>query len=105
MSQQAANPKINATVTASAGSGKTYMLVTRIVRLLLEGTDPSSILALTFTRKAAAEMQQRLSERLYQLAIRSPPILRLPRAHPHLSLFLPGLALTLSTRSRRAAQL
>ncbi|VAW64960.1 Helicase [hydrothermal vent metagenome] len=68
MSQQAANPKINATVTASAGSGKTYMLVTRIVRLLLEGTDPSSILALTFTRKAAAEMQQRLSERLYQLA-------------------------------------
>ena len=68
MSLQAANPFINATVTASAGSGKTYMLVTRIVRLLLEDADPGSILALTFTRKAAAEMQQRLSERLYQLA-------------------------------------
>ena len=68
MSLQAANPYINATVTASAGSGKTYMLVTRIVRLLLEGAEPGSILALTFTRKAAAEMQQRLSERLYQLA-------------------------------------
>jgi len=68
MSIQAANPNINATVTASAGSGKTYMLVTRIVRLLLEDTTPGSILALTFTRKAAAEMQQRLSERLYQLA-------------------------------------
>jgi ATP-dependent helicase/nuclease subunit A len=68
MSLQAANPHINATVTASAGSGKTYMLVTRIVRLLLENTPPGSILALTFTRKAAAEMQQRLAERLYQLA-------------------------------------
>jgi len=68
MSLQAANPNINATVTASAGSGKTYMLVTRILRLLLEDTPPGSILALTFTRKAAAEMQQRLSERLYQLA-------------------------------------
>ena len=68
MSLQAANPYINATVTASAGSGKTYMLVTRIVRLLLEDAEPGSILALTFTRKAAAEMQQRLSERLYQLA-------------------------------------
>ncbi|HED35223.1 MAG TPA: DNA helicase UvrD, partial [Gammaproteobacteria bacterium] len=68
MSIQAANPYINATVTASAGSGKTYMLVTRILRLLLEGTEPGSILALTFTRKAAAEMQQRLAERLFQLA-------------------------------------
>ncbi|RDH84881.1 MAG: DNA helicase UvrD [endosymbiont of Galathealinum brachiosum] len=68
MSLEAANPNINATVTASAGSGKTYMLVTRIVRLLLEDAQPGSILALTFTRKAAAEMQQRLSERLYQLA-------------------------------------
>ncbi len=68
MSIQAANPQINATVTASAGSGKTWMLVTRILRLLLNGAEPGSILALTFTRKAAAEMQQRLSERLYQLA-------------------------------------
>ncbi len=68
MSLQAANPHINATVTASAGSGKTYMLVTRILRLLLSGAEPGSILALTFTRKAAAEMQQRLAERLYQLA-------------------------------------
>ncbi len=73
MSLQAANPYINATVTASAGSGKTYMLVTRILRLLLEGIDPGSILALTFTRKAAAEMQQRLSERLFELATADEP--------------------------------
>jgi len=68
MSLDAANPLINATVTASAGSGKTYMLVTRILRLLLSGAEPGTILALTFTRKAAAEMQQRLAERLYQLS-------------------------------------
>lgn len=64
----AARPDINATVSASAGTGKTWLLVTRIIRLLLADTEPGSILALTFTRKAAAEMQMRLQERLYQLA-------------------------------------
>ena len=64
----AAQPDINATVSASAGTGKTWLLVTRIIRLLLVDTEPGSILALTFTRKAAAEMQMRLQERLYQLA-------------------------------------
>jgi ATP-dependent helicase/nuclease subunit A len=60
----AANPEHNATVHASAGTGKTWLLVTRIIRLLLAGATPDSVLAVTFTRKAAAEMQQRLSERL-----------------------------------------
>ncbi len=64
----AAQPGINATVSASAGTGKTWLLVTRIIRLLLADTEPGSILALTFTRKAAAEMQMRLQERLYQMA-------------------------------------
>lgn len=68
MSLEAANPAINATVAASAGSGKTWLLVTRILRLLLQGADPGGILALTFTRKAAGEMQQRLAERLRELA-------------------------------------
>jgi ATP-dependent helicase/nuclease subunit A len=63
-SLQAANPAQNASVHASAGTGKTWLLVTRIIRLLLEGARPDSILAITFTRKAAAEMQQRLTERL-----------------------------------------
>ena len=56
------------TVQASAGSGKTYLLISRIVHLLLSGADSGGILAITFTRKAANEMQTRLLERLYELA-------------------------------------
>ena len=63
----AADPQRNATVHASAGTGKTWLLVTRIVRLLLAGARPDSILAVTFTRKAAAEMQERISTRLHDL--------------------------------------
>jgi ATP-dependent helicase/nuclease subunit A len=64
MSLDAANPDVNATVFASAGTGKTWLLVTRLLRLLLAGARPGSILAITFTNRAAAEMQQRLYERL-----------------------------------------
>lgn len=56
------------TVQASAGSGKTYLLISRIVRLLLTGAEAGNILAITFTRKAANEMQTRLLERLFDLA-------------------------------------
>jgi len=65
---QAANPHHSAIVKASAGVGKTYLLVTRLIRLLLLDVRPDAILAITFTRKAAAEMQSRLFERLYMLA-------------------------------------
>jgi len=61
---QPVEPQRNATVMASAGTGKTWLLVTRIVRLLLAGARPDGILAITFTRKAAGEMLARLNDRL-----------------------------------------
>ena len=64
----ACTPALSATVSASAGSGKTWLLITRIVRLLIDGAEPGNIIALTFTRKAAGEMQIRLNERLFAMA-------------------------------------
>lgn len=61
---QAADPSLSAWVTANAGSGKTKVLVDRVARLLLAGAGPDRILASTFTKAAAAEMQSRLFERL-----------------------------------------
>jgi ATP-dependent helicase/nuclease subunit A len=69
---QATDPAANASVHASAGTGKTWLLTTRIIRLLLAGVRPDGILAVTFTRKAAAEMQLRVTERLRQLMGASP---------------------------------
>jgi ATP-dependent helicase/nuclease subunit A len=51
-------------ILANAGSGKTHELVTRCIKLLSLGQNPEEILALTFTRKAAAEFLQKLFERL-----------------------------------------
>ncbi|GLK67288.1 double-strand break repair helicase AddA [Hansschlegelia plantiphila] len=60
----ASDPRRSAWVSANAGSGKTYVLVQRVVRLLLAGADPSRILCLTYTKAAAANMQNRVVERL-----------------------------------------
>ena len=62
------HPDRHVVVRASAGTGKTWLLVSRIVRLLYEGVAPGAILAITFTRKAAAEIDQRVGERLFALA-------------------------------------
>jgi ATP-dependent helicase/nuclease subunit A len=60
----ASNPNHSVWVSANAGSGKTHVLVERVVRLLLEGADPASILCITYTKAAAAEMAGRLFKRL-----------------------------------------
>lgn len=57
---RAADPRNSAWVSANAGSGKTHVLSQRVVRLLLEGTEPSKILCLTYTRAAAANMANRV---------------------------------------------
>jgi ATP-dependent helicase/nuclease subunit A len=60
----ASNPRASAWVSANAGSGKTFVLSQRVIRLLLAGTDPGRILCLTFTKAAAAEMAKRVFDRL-----------------------------------------
>jgi ATP-dependent helicase/nuclease subunit A len=60
----AADPAVSVWVSANAGSGKTRVLVDRVARLLLAGAKPHTILCLTFTKAAAAEMRGRLSRRL-----------------------------------------
>jgi len=61
---RASDPAASAWVSANAGSGKTYVLVNRIIRLLLAGNEPQRILCLTYTKAAAAEMENRLFLRL-----------------------------------------
>ncbi|MFN3512645.1 MAG: double-strand break repair helicase AddA [Phenylobacterium sp.] len=56
----AADPQLSAFVTANAGSGKTKTLIDRVARLLLAGASPETILCVTYTKAAAAEMQRRL---------------------------------------------
>ncbi len=60
----AADPGRHVFVAASAGTGKTQVLTDRILRILLAGTPPERLLALTFTRAAAAEMRNRVTRRL-----------------------------------------
>ena len=67
----------NVVLEASAGTGKTSVLVGRYVNLLKRGVDPSNILAITFTRKAAAEMRERILRELRESAARS----EVDRAH------------------------
>ena len=68
----ACDPRRSVAVEACAGAGKTWMLVSRILRALLAGAQPQEILAITFTKKAAGEMRERLDQWLEQFAEREP---------------------------------
>ncbi|MFZ5677919.1 MAG: double-strand break repair helicase AddA [Pseudomonadota bacterium] len=62
--RRASDPQRSVWVAANAGSGKTHVLVDRVIRLMLSGTPPDKILCITFTKAAAAEMASRLHGRL-----------------------------------------
>ncbi len=57
---RASDPAASAFVSANAGSGKTHVLVQRVIRLLLAGVPPEKILCVTFTKAAAANMAERV---------------------------------------------
>ena len=61
----------NTMIRASAGSGKTFQLTNRFIRLLLSGQAPERIIALTFTRKAAGEFFEGILTKLAKAAIDS----------------------------------
>jgi len=72
----AADPSSSAWVSANAGTGKTHVLTMRVLRLLLAGTAPERILALTYTKAAAAEMSKRVFARLAEWVTDTDDILK-----------------------------
>ena len=69
----AADPDASVFLTANAGAGKTATLIHRVARLLLGGARPETILCVTYTKAAAAEMQRRLFETLGEWAVMEDP--------------------------------
>src|SRR5271169_7084096 len=60
-------------VIAGAGSGKTNTVADRVAHLIVNGADPGRILLMTFSRRAAAEMERR-AERIIAAAMGAPPV-------------------------------
>lgn len=77
--REASDPDAHVWLSASAGTGKTYVLSARVLRLLVRGVRPDAILCLTFTKSGAAEMAERVHARLAQWV-------RLDRVSLHLEL-------------------
>ena len=72
----ASNPNVNVWVSASAGTGKTKILVDRVLRLLLNGENIENILCITYTKTAAQEMINRLMDTLSNWSILNPDELK-----------------------------
>ena len=70
------SPYQSINITASAGTGKTWVIISKILRLLLEGEDPNKITAITFTKKASTEMKDRLNDKIEGWANLSKPEIR-----------------------------
>src|SRR5690554_29590 len=66
---RAADPSWSIWVSANAGSGKTFVLTRRVLRLLLAGVAPETVLCLTYTKAAAAEMRRRVAGELAKWAL------------------------------------
>ena len=58
----------NTLIRASAGTGKTFALATRMIRLMLLNVEPHHVVALTFSRAAAGEIFNKIAERLAEAA-------------------------------------
>ena len=69
LQRDAARPDHSVFVSANAGTGKTQVLTMRVLRLLLSGAPADTILCLTYTKAAAAEMRHRLNKELSKWAI------------------------------------
>ena len=69
LQRRATDPKSSIFVSANAGTGKTEVLVRRVLRLLLQDEPADSILCVTYTKAAATEMRQRLYRRLSAWAV------------------------------------
>ena len=67
----ASDPNKSIWVGASAGSGKTTVLVKRLLRMFLQGIEPSKILCITFTNTGAIQMKNRVNEKLAQWSMLS----------------------------------
>jgi ATP-dependent helicase/nuclease subunit A len=87
---RAADPGLSAWVSANAGSGKTHVLVNRVLRLLLDGVPPGRMLCITYTKAAAANMANRIFKALGNWATLEPEALR--QALTQLSGRMPSMA-------------
>ncbi len=108
----ACDPARSVAVEACAGAGKTWMLVSRIVRALLDGMDPADgqlrvspheILAITFTKRAAGEMRARLYSWLQEFAAAPAPVLL--RELQDRGVSTPGSADALEFRAQQLSRL